>query len=559
ARDRPVRRGIGQGVRRHVRRDPGVRRRVREAPWSARLRDRAQRRKPAAQMARRRAELPGDRARRRRLPDKPGRADPEVPLVGLHRLRGHDLHLHGAPRLRQARQAAPRPGAGGDGHDVERHARRPPRRLQPRRGGQPGVRAPVSRGRGRAEPRAQGASAAQAAARQGARVAEPRRARADHELLLARPGPDVGTGHHDLRVRAAGDPRRDRRRAPSRCRGADRLPRGARRRADADQRGACRRVARDTPPGTRHEQHLPRQVHGLEPHRQRAAHARGGALRLDELHAQRRLPAGKRRAHRQPAGAGPEVPGAVRDPVQRQDGGRDTQVDQRQQPAVLRCADRRRLLAAQRGGRPRPVRGGDPRRRARRPVLHGLQAQRPHPRRAQGQAQRRDPALRAAEHRRRADHRHPPRPHRRLRRDGVAVGGPGGLSQGDQGGPGGQHPDPYEARRDRFHLRRADGHQRIAQPVGRGVEVQRRELPHHPRRDRRRRLLRRGAHAALRPLPLPLAPEPALEGSRRAGRGGGSDVAAWHVGARRPLDEALLRGRNARGGRPRAVRRGRRI
>ena len=160
--------------------------------------------------------------------------------------------------------------------------------------------------------------------------------------------------------------------------------------------------------------------------------------------------------------------------------GRDEEVDQREQRAVAGRRDRRGLLAAQGRGRPRPLRRRDQGRGARRPVLHGVRPQRADPRGAQGRPARLDPALRAAELARR-DHGHPSRPHGRLRRDRDAQRGPRGLPQGVDGRPARQHPHPHEARRHRLHVRRADGHQRIAQPVRERVERQRRELPHHPR------------------------------------------------------------------------------
>ncbi len=113
-----------------------------------------------------------------------------------------------------------------------------------------------------------------------------------------------------------------------------------------------------------------------------------------------------------------DLPAAVRGAVRRRDARRHEEVDQRQQPAVLRRADRRGLLPAQRRGRPQAVRGRDPRRGARRLVLHGLQAQRARARGAARRAARRDPALRAAEHARQHDDRLSPRPHGRVRGDG---------------------------------------------------------------------------------------------------------------------------------------------
>ena len=181
----------------------------------------------------------------------------------------------------------------------------------------------------------------------------------------------------------------------------------------------------------RDEPHLPRQVHGAQPRRQRAAHARRRCCA-----ARRTSPTTASTARRtsstppnRPELAQP-LPRAVRGAVRRRDAGRDEEVDQRQQPAVVR---RRPIVA---GFSPRSgevdldlfaaeIRGAG----ARRAVLHGVRPQRAHPRGAEGQAARRDPALRAAELARR-DHRHPPRPHRRLRRDRDAQRGARGLPQG---------------------------------------------------------------------------------------------------------------------------------
>ena len=129
---------------------------------------------------------------------------------------------------------------------------------------------------------------------------------------------------------------------------------------------------------------------------------------------------------------------------------RDAPLDRRARPAVGRRADRRRLLAAQRAGRSRPVRGGDRRRGARRAVLHRVRAAREDPQRAARRAARHDPAPRPAELAQH-DHRDPPRPHGGVRRDRDAQQRAGGIPQGVHRRPEGQHPHPHEADRRGLH------------------------------------------------------------------------------------------------------------
>ena len=359
---------------------------ARRARGPARLRDPALGRQPARPLARRRADLPRRRAPAGRVPGEQRGPDPEVPLVGLRGLPGHDVHLRRAPGLRRARQARARPGPSvtvmtssvtrGDHRVVFNRA------------------AAASQAFSREFPEVQ---AAIDAARKAKHRAPPLPANARAWLtrgaleqitsfMRSRAGPDVGAGHRDLRVRAAGDPRRDRRRAPPRRGRADRLPRQARRPADRGQRGEPRGLAGDPEARARHEPHLPRQVRRAEPHLQRAAHADRGAVRLDELHRERRLPPGERRPHRRPPGARRDLPARS----SRSCSAAPTRARRRSgSTSTTRCPRTRRSSRASRraaAGRPRSLRRRDPRGRARRAVLHGVRSQPEGARRADGRA-----------------------------------------------------------------------------------------------------------------------------------------------------------------------------
>ena len=197
----------------------------------------------------------------------------------------------------------------------------------------------------------------------------------------------------------------------------------------------------------------------------RPARAAGGAVRLDELHPQRRLPPGERRPHRRASRRSrSSTSTSSRSSSAATTPRRTKKWINEQQPAVAATPDRRRLLAAQRRDRPRPVRRRDP--GAARDVLSA-----PRSTSTSGSSRRcsgsRTTTSCASGCRTRAsdDHRHAPRPHRRLRRDRDDQRRASRASSRSRPRARGQHPHPHEARRHRLHVRRADGHQRLAQPL----------------------------------------------------------------------------------------------
>ena len=207
-----------------------------------------------------------------------------------------------------------------------------------------------------------------------------------------------------LRIRAQGYCRCDQRRAQTRRAGARALPRERRRRADCRERKKCQETAGQEKARAPHEEAVSQQVHrARQEEGERRSHAAWRALRQHQLHRERRLSAGERRACRERRRRRGRVregfPGDLG--CARRHLGR-AHLDQREQRHRRGQQDVRRLLTAHRRRRSRGVRQLHQRGGQGPVVRNRVRAAGKRSRRAARRAERQRAALRHPEHARAA-------------------------------------------------------------------------------------------------------------------------------------------------------------